>query len=179
MFASAYVRGAKQVEQSVSTIQDADDLIPAPASPTEHGNRLTLRVRRVLVHAREEALQDQKEQVGTEYLLLALIREQNGIAFHVLKNLTIEHERIKSAIDFLHTQEHLNEPGAADGFTTDGKHALELALDEAEQLGQATLGTEHLLLGLLRGDGMATGVLVTRGLNLDNARAETRRLLGF
>ncbi|MEO7021581.1 MAG: Clp protease N-terminal domain-containing protein [Ktedonobacteraceae bacterium] len=176
MFAGAYVRGAKQVEQSASTIQDADDLVPAPASPAEHGNRLTLRV---LVHAREEALQDQKEQVGTEYLLLALIREQNGIAFHVLKNLNIEHERIKSAIDFLHTQEHLNEPGVADGFTTDGKHALELALDEAERLGQAMLGTEHLLLGLLRGDGMAAGVLVTRGLNLDNARAETRRLLGF
>ncbi|MGH2479272.1 MAG: Clp protease N-terminal domain-containing protein, partial [Ktedonobacteraceae bacterium] len=179
MFAGAYVRGAKQIEQSTSLIQDADDLVPAPATAAEHGNRLTLRLRRVLVRAREEAQLQEKEQVGTPHLLLALIREPNGIAFHVLKNLKIESERITSAIEFLHTQEQLSEPGTVDGFTTDGRHALELALDEARQLGQIALGTEHLLLGLLRGDGMAAGVLVTRGVNLDKVRAETRLLLGF
>ncbi len=180
MFASAYVRGAKQIEPgAASPIQDADDLVPAPATSAEHGNRLTLRLRRVLVRAGAEAQQQQKEQVGTQHLLLALIREQNGIAFHVLKNLKVESERITSAIELLDVQEQRGEPGAVDGFTSDGRHALELALDEARQLGQPALGTEHMLLGLLRGSGMAAGALVTCGLSLDQARAETRRLLSF
>lgn len=76
-------------------------------------------------------------------------------------------------------QEQLSESRSADGFTIDGRHALELALDEASQLGQSALGTEHLLLGLLRGDGMAARVLAAHGLKLDQARAETWRLLGF
>jgi ClpA/ClpB-like protein len=86
---------------------------------------------------------------------------------------------IKSATEFLHTHKQLRESGDVDGFTTDGKHALELAISEAGQLGQTSLGTEHLLLGLLQGTGMAAGVLMIYRLKLDNARTETRRLLSL
>jgi ATP-dependent Clp protease ATP-binding subunit ClpC len=179
MLASAYVCGEKQFEERASGVQDADDLVPEPASAEERGNAFTIRARRVLVRAREEALQSQRDVVGTDHLLLALIREQSGLAFHVLRNLGIELERIQTATHFLITEENLREPGNADGFTDDGKKALELAIDESRLLGQTTIGTEHLLLGLIRCEGMASGILITRGLTLEKARAETRRLLGL
>lgn len=179
LFASAYVRGTKQIEQNALLGQDADDLVPVPTSEAERGNRLTLRVRRVLLHAREEAQQQQSSVVGTQHLLLALLREQNGIAFHVLNHLGIVPEHIKSITEFLHVHEQFSEPGEVDGFTTDAKQALELAISEADQLGHTSLGTEHVLLGLLQGTGMAAGVLMTYRLRLDHARIETRRLLSL
>lgn len=179
MLASAYVRGEKQFEERASGVQDADDLVPEPASAEERGNAFTIRARRVLVRAREEALQSQRDVVGTDHLLLALIREQNGLAFHVLRNLGIELERIQTATHFLIAEENLREPGNADGFTDDGKKALELTIDESRLLDQTAIGTEHLLLGLIRCEGMASGILITRGLTLEKARAETRRLLGL
>ena len=177
--ASAYVRSEKPIGPLVSSIQDADDLVPEPASEQEYGNVFTIRARRVLVRARDEAQQYQQERVGTEHLLLSLIREQNGIAFHVLRNQNIATERILSATRFLIVDEKLSEPGDAQGFTTDGKKALELAIDEARQMMQTAIGTEHLLLGLLRCEGIASGILVTRGLTLDKARTEVRRITGF
>lgn len=177
--ASAYVRGEKELEPRASGIQDADDLVPEPASAEERGNHFTLRMRRVLIRARAEAQHYQRERVGTDHLLLSLIREENGIAYHVLRNLGIESERIPTATDFLLTQEKLSEPGEDDAFTDDGKKALDLAIDEARRLNQVALGTEHLLLGLVRSEGMASGILITRGLTLEKARAETSRLLGL
>lgn len=177
--AGEYACGLKEEERRVSHIQDLDDLVPESTSEREKGNRFTLRARRVLARAREEALAYQAALVGTEHLLLALIREPNGVAFHVLRNLRVEHESIQSATKFLILQEKLSEPGSMDGFTEDGMKAVELAVDEARQLWQASVGTEHLLLGLLRGEGIASGVLITRGLTMEKARAETRRLLGF
>jgi ATP-dependent Clp protease ATP-binding subunit ClpA len=177
--ASAYVRGEKELEPRSSSIQDADDLVPEPASAEDRGNHFTLRMRRVLIRARAEAQHYQRERVGTDHLLLSLIREENGIAFHVLRNLGIESERIQTATDFLLTQEKLSEPGEGDAFTDDGRKALDLAIDEARRLNQVTIGTEHLLLGLVRSEGMASGILITRGLTLEKARAETSRLLGL
>ncbi len=160
-------------------VQDLDDLVPEPAESTDRGNRLTIRARRILLRACEEARFYQAEQVGTEHLLLALTREKTGIAFHVLQNLAINTDRIQSAIDFLSVHEKLREPEGTYGFTEDGVKALELAIDESRQLWQAMIGSEHILLGLLRGEGIASGVLITRGLTLEKARQETRRLLGF
>jgi ATP-dependent Clp protease ATP-binding subunit ClpA len=177
--AGEYVRGVKREEQLVSKIQDLDDLVPEPTNDARRGNRFTIRARRMLSRAREEAQSYQTEQVGTEHLLLALIRETQGIAFHILRNLEISFERIQSAVQFLIVQENLREPEGPDGFTEDGVKAIELAIDEARQLWQATIGSEHILLGLLRGEGIAAGVLITRGLTLEKARLETRRLLGF
>jgi ATP-dependent Clp protease ATP-binding subunit ClpA len=177
--AGAYVRGEKALELLASGVQDADDLVPEPANVEEHGNRFTIRARRVLVRARTEAQQYQQERVGTQHLLLSLMREQNGLAFHLLRNLGIDSERILAATQFLTLEEKLNEPGDENGLTTDGKKAIELALDEALQLTQPAIGSEHLLLGLLRSEGIASSVLVTRGLKLDKARAEIRRLVGM
>ncbi len=175
--AAAYMRGEK--EPRVSSVQDADDLVPEPADETDRGNFFTTRGRRVLMHAREEASGYGRERVGTEHLLLALIREQHGIASHVLRNLGIDIERIRAATDLLVTQEKLSESGEAEDFTDDCRKALDLAIDEARLLGQTAIGTEFLLLGLLASEGMASGILITRGLTLEKARAETRRLLGL
>jgi ATP-dependent Clp protease ATP-binding subunit ClpA len=177
--AGEYVRGEKSLEPGVSSVQDADDLVPEPASDGERGNHFTYRLRRVLVRSREIAQHYQRAQVGTEHLLLSLIREQNGLAFHVLHNLGIPSERILTATEFLITSENLTEPGEANGFTEDGKKAIGMTIDEARQLTQTGVGTEHLLLGLLRSEGMASGILLTRGLTLEKARSETRRLLGL
>lgn len=178
-FAGAYVRGEKELEPSASSIQDADDLVPELTGPDDRGNLFTLRSRRVLIHAREEAQAYQCANVGTDHLLLALIREENGLAYHALHNLHIERERIEKATRFLIAEEHLREPGEHDGFTDDGYKALELAIEESRLLGQTTIGTEHLLLGLIHCEGMASGILITRGLTLEKARAEIRRLLGL
>jgi len=177
--AARYMRGEIEPEARVSRVQDADDLVPEPAGEEDRGNFFTTRARRVLLYARMEARRYGRERVGTEHLLLALIREQNGIAFHVLRNLEIPLERIQAATDFLITQENIVEPGEADDFTDDGRKALELALEEAQRLEQKAIGTEHLLLGLLASEGVASGVLITRGLTLEKARRETRRLLGL
>jgi ATP-dependent Clp protease ATP-binding subunit ClpA len=175
----ATVLDEKALELLASGVQDADDLVPEPANVEEHGNRFTIRARRVLVRARTETQQYQQERVGTQHLLLSLMREQNGLAFHLLRNLGIDSERILAATQFLTLEEKLNEPGDENGLTTDGKKAIELALDEALQLTQPAIGSEHLLLGLLRSEGIASSVLVTRGLKLDKARAEIRRLVGM
>ncbi len=177
--AAQYMHGEIEREARVSSVQDADDLVPEPVGEEDRGNFFTTRARRVLLHARAEADRYGRERVGTEHLLLALIREQNGIAFHVLRNLDIPLERIQAATDFLITQENLVEPGVADDFTDDCRKALELALDEAQLLEHTAIGTEHLLLGLLASDGVASGILITRGLTLEKARKETRRLLGL
>lgn len=174
-----YVCGIRQDTRRVSQIQDLDDLVPEPANEAEQGNRFTLRVRRVLGQAHREALSYDTQLVGTEHLLLALIREQNGMAHHILRNLDINADRIQSAVQFLSVQKHLREPDGTHGFTEDGVKAIELAIEEAQQLWQATIGTEHVLLGLLRGEGIASGVLITRGLTLEKARAEARRLIGL
>ncbi len=175
--AARYVQGEDREDLRVSQIQDQDDLVPEPGESGERGNRLTIRMRRILRQARMEAQSFQAELIGTDHLLLALIRETNGIAFHVLEHLNISQERIRSATEFLLVEKQLREPAGSDGFTEDGVKAIELAIDEARQLWQATLGSEHLLLGLLRGEGIASGVLRTRGLTMEKARAETRRLL--
>lgn len=177
--ARTYVSGTRVEELQISRVQDLDDLVPEPVNEVERGNRFTLRVRRVLTRTHEEARSYEAAQIGTEHLLLALIRETNGLAFHVLNNLKIDADRIRSATQFLILHEHLCEPEGTEGFTEDGLKAVELSVDEARQLGQTTIGTEHLLLGLLRGEGIASGVLITRGLTLEKARGETRRLLGF
>lgn len=179
--ASAYVRGEKAPGAQVSTIQDVDDLVPEPASADleERGNFFTIRSRRVLVRAGEEARQYQQEQVGTTHLLLSLLREQNGIAFHVLRHYGLESGRLLEVIRQLLSDEQLNESGNEQGFTTDGKKAVALALDEAWQMTQIAIGTEHLLLGLLHSEGIASGILITRGLTLEKARAEVRKIIGL
>ena len=145
-----------------------------------NGYNFTDRVRKVLQMAREEAVRLHHEYVGTEHILLGLIREGEGVAAAVLTNLNVDLDDIQQKIE--ETVKKGKTP-ATDGpdlpYTSRAKKVLELAMSEARELNHSYVGTEHLLLGLLREEkGIAAQVLTDAGVNLEQARAETLRLLG-
>src|SRR5437763_5053610 len=145
-----------------------------------NGYNFTDRVRKVLQMAREEAARLHHEYVGTEHILLGLIREGEGVAAAVLTNLNVDLEEIQQKIE--ETVKKGKAAGAAGPdlpYTSRAKKVLELAMSEARELNHSYVGTEHLLLGLLREEkGIAAQVLTDAGVNLEQARAETLRLLG-
>jgi ATP-dependent Clp protease ATP-binding subunit ClpC len=145
-----------------------------------NGYNFTERVRKVLAMAREEAARLHHEYVGTEHILLGLIREGEGVAAAVLQNLNVDLDDIQQKIE-----ETVKKGKAAQAtgpdlpYTSRAKKVLELAMGEARELNHSYVGTEHLLLGLLREEkGIAAQVLTDAGVNLDAARTETLRLLG-
>ncbi len=145
-----------------------------------NGYNFTERVRKVLAMAREEAARLHHEYVGTEHILLGLIREGEGVAAAVLQNLNVDLDEIQQKIE-----ETVKKGKAAQAtgpdlpYTSRAKKVLELSMGEARELNHSYVGTEHLLLGLLREEkGIAAQVLTDAGVNLDAARAETLRLLG-
>jgi ATP-dependent Clp protease ATP-binding subunit ClpC len=145
-----------------------------------NGYNFTDRVRKVLQMAREEAARLHHEYVGTEHILLGLIREGEGVAAAVLANLSVDLEEIQQKIE---DSVKKGKAAAAAGpdlpYTSRAKKVLELAMSEARELNHSYVGTEHLLLGLLREEkGIAAQVLTDVGVNLEQARAETLRLLG-
>ena len=139
----------------------------------------TDRVRKVLALAREEAIRLQHDYVGTEHILLGLIREGEGVAAAVLGNLAAD-------LDELHrlVEENVRRGKSASNipelpYTSRAKKVLEYAMAEARELNHSYVGTEHLLLGLLREEkGLAAKVLGELGITLEEARAETLKLLG-
>ncbi len=139
----------------------------------------TDRVRKVLAMAREEAIRLQHDYVGTEHILLGLIREGEGMAATVLMNLNVDleqvHERIEESVRKGKATIALGELP----YTSRAKKVLEYAMAEARELNHSYVGTEHLLLGLLREEkGIAAQVLNSLGVSLEEARAETLKLLG-
>src|SRR5437667_377447 len=145
-----------------------------------NGYNFTDRVRKVLQMAREEAARLHHEYVGTEHILLGLIREGEGVAAAVLTNLNFDLEYIQQKYEETVKK---GKAAAAAGpdlpYTSRAKKVLELAMSEARELNHSYVGTEHLLLGLLREEkGIAAQVLTDAGVNLEQARAETLRLLG-
>ena len=135
------------------------------------------RARRVLTIAQEEARQLNHTYIGTEHILLGLAREEEGVAAKVLINLGIGLNKVRSAVEFIIGR---GEKQGSDetGLTPRAKRVIELAIDEARNLGHNYIGTEHLLLGLLReGEGIAASVLDSLGVTLEKARAETNRVL--
>src|SRR6059036_3062588 len=145
-----------------------------------NGYNFTDRVRKVLQMAREEAARLHHEYVGTEHILLGLIREGEGVAAAVLTNLNVDLEEIQQKIEETVKK---GKAAAAAGpdlpYTSRAKKVLELAMSEARELSHSYVGTEHLLLGLLREEkGIAAQVLTDAGVNLEAARAETLRILG-
>jgi len=139
----------------------------------------TDRVRKVLAMAREEAIRLQHDYVGTEHILLGLIREGEGVAAAVLMNLNVDmdqvHERVEESVRKGKATIALGELP----YTSRAKKVLEYAMAEARDLSHSYVGTEHLLLGLLREEkGIAAQVLNSLGVTLDEARAQTLRLLG-
>jgi ATP-dependent Clp protease ATP-binding subunit ClpC len=145
-----------------------------------NGYNFTERVRKVLAMAREEAARLFHEYVGTEHILLGLIREGEGVAATVLQNLNVELDEIQQKIeDTVKKGKAAASTGPDLPYTSRAKKVLELAMSEARELSHSYVGTEHLLLGLLREEkGIAAQVLTDAGVNLDAARAETLRILG-
>src|SRR5689334_1692035 len=145
-----------------------------------NGYNFTERVRKVLAMAREEAARLHHEYVGTEHILLGLIREGEGVAATVLQNLSVELDEIQQKIEETVKKGKAAQTTGPDlPYTSRAKKVLELAMSEARELSHSYVGTEHLLLGLLREEkGIAAQVLTDAGVNLDAARAETLRLLG-
>jgi ATP-dependent Clp protease ATP-binding subunit ClpC len=139
----------------------------------------TDRVRKVLAMAREEAIRLQHDYVGTEHILLGLIREGEGVAAAVLTNLSVDldqiHERVEESVRKGKATIALGELP----YTSRAKKVLEYAMNEAREFNHSYVGTEHLLLGLLREEkGIAAQVLNALGVTLEEARAETLKVLG-
>ena len=145
-----------------------------------NGYNFTDRVRKVLQMAREEASRLHHEYVGTEHILLGLIREGEGVAAAVLTNLSVDLDDIQQKIEETVKKGKAPAPDGPDlPYTSRAKKVLELAMSEARELNHSYVGTEHLLLGLLREEkGIAAQVLTDAGVTLEQARAETLRLLG-
>jgi ATP-dependent Clp protease ATP-binding subunit ClpC len=140
-------------------------------------DKFTERARRVLTLAQEEAQRFNHNYIGTEHLLLGLVREGDGVAAKVLGNLGVELNKVRSAVEFIIGRGDRAVLGEI-GLTPRAKKVIELAVDEARRLNHHYIGTEHLLLGLVReGEGIAAGVLESLGVNLERVRAETTRIL--
>ncbi len=139
--------------------------------------KFTERARKVLSLSQEEAQRFNHNYIGTEHILLGLVREGEGVAAKVLANLGVDLEKVRSAVEYIIGRGEKS-VGQDIGLTPRAKRVIELAVDEARRLNHNYIGTEHLLLGLLREEvGVAAGVLESLGVSLDKVRAETVRLL--
>lgn len=145
-----------------------------------NGYNFTERVRRVLAFAREEAANLHHEYVGTEHILLALIRDDAGVAITALRNLNVEPESLRDkllAVVKLGNQKSHTGPDLP--YTSRAKKVLELAMKQARELNHSYVGTEHLLLGLMdEQKGIAAQILVDAGLTTELLAIEIVRLLG-
>ncbi len=142
-------------------------------------NRFTERARKVIILAKEEAKRFNHDYIGSEHILLGLVREGEGVAATVLEKMGVSLENIRIEI------EKLVQPGPATQiigdlpFTPRAKKALELAAEEARSLGHNYIGTEHLLLGLIREEeGVASQVLLNLNLDLSTVRNKVMEVLG-
>jgi ATP-dependent Clp protease ATP-binding subunit ClpC len=142
-------------------------------------NRFTERARKVILLSKEEAKRFNHDYIGTEHILLGLIREGEGVAAAVLQNLGLSLENIRQEVE---KSIQPGPPTLVSGdipFTPRAKKVIELALEEARNLNHNYIGTEHLLLGLLREDeGVAAQILKNLGLDLEKLRQEIMDLLG-
>ena len=144
---------------------------------TSRFEKFSERARRVLSLAQEEAQRFNHNYIGTEHILLGLVRETDGVAARVLSNLSVELGKVRSAVEFIIGKGERSSPGDI-GLTPRAKKVIELAVDEARRLNHHYIGTEHILIGLMReGEGVAAGVLESLGVSLDKVRSETSRIL--
>jgi ATP-dependent Clp protease ATP-binding subunit ClpC len=139
--------------------------------------RFTDRARKVVVFAQEEARTLGHDRIGTEHVLLGLVHEGEGVAVKVLDSFGIGLEAVRQRVE-----EIIGRGGQAPSghipFTAQAKDVLRLSLRESGQLGHSYIGTEHILLGLIRqGDGVAGRVLAELGADLDRAREQVIRIL--
>ena len=140
-------------------------------------DKFTERARKVLSLAQEEAQRFQHTYIGTEHLLLGLVREGEGVAAKVLRTLGVELNKVRSAVEFIIGRGDRVVLGES-GLTPRAKKVIELAVDEARRLNHHYIGTEHLLLGLVReGEGIAAGVLESLGVKLEKVRTQIIQVL--
>ena len=141
-------------------------------------DKFTERSRKVLSLAQEEAQRLKHNYIGTEHLLLGLVREGEGVAAKVLSNLGVDLKEARNTVEAIIGRGNRVVLGEI-GLTPRAKRVIELAVDEARRLNHHYIGTEHLLLGLVReGEGIAAGALESLGVDLKKVRAETMRVLG-
>jgi ATP-dependent Clp protease ATP-binding subunit ClpC len=144
---------------------------------TDRFDKFTERARKTLQLAQEEAQRFNHNYIGTEHILLGLVREGDGVAARVLNNLGIELNKVRSAVEFIIGRGDRVVMGEI-GLTPRAKRVIELAVDEARRLNHHYIGTEHLLLGLVReGEGIAAGVLESLGVSLEKVRTQVIEVL--
>jgi ATP-dependent Clp protease ATP-binding subunit ClpC len=142
-------------------------------------DRFTDRARKVMNLAKSEAQRLNHEYIGTEHILLGLVQEGSGVAANVLRNMGIDLKRIRAEIEKLVKGSSTMVPMGNLPFTPRAKKVLELSLEEASQLGHNYIGTEHLLLGLIKeSEGIAARVLTNLGVKLEDVREEVLEFLG-
>ena len=141
--------------------------------------RFTERARKVIILAREEAIRLGHNFVGTEHLLLGLVREGDGLAMAILKKLSVNISTLKGEVEKVVSVGTQVSPAGEVPFTPQAKKVLEYAISEARSMGHNYIGTEHLLLGLVReGEGIASLVLRDVGVTVAAAKAQAQELLG-
>ncbi|MDN4593559.1 ATP-dependent protease ATP-binding subunit ClpC [Polycladomyces subterraneus] len=139
--------------------------------------RFTERAQKVLALAQEEAVRLGHSNIGTEHILLGLVREGEGIAAKALIGLGLGLEKIQNEVESLIGRGQGQPTNIA--YTPRAKKVIELSMDEARKLGHTYVGTEHILLGLIReGEGVAARVLNNLGVSLNKARQQVLQLLG-
>ena len=142
-------------------------------------DRFTDRARKVMAYARQEAQRFNHDYIGTEHILLGLIKEGSGVAANVLRNLDVDIKKIRLEVEKMVTSSPDVVTKGQLPFTPRAKKVIEFSLEEARSLGHNYIGTEHILLGLLReNEGVAAHVLLNLGLKLDEVRGEVLNLLG-
>ena len=142
-------------------------------------DRFTDRAKKVMNLARQEAQRFNHEYLGTEHILLGLVQEGSGVAANVLKNMGIDLNKIRMEVEkIVKTGPAMVTMGQLP-FTPRAKKVLELSMEEAGNLGHNYIGTEHLLLGLIKeNEGIAARVLLSNGVLLDDAREQVLEFLG-
>ncbi|MGG0643978.1 ATP-dependent Clp protease ATP-binding subunit [Sporosarcina gallistercoris] len=141
-------------------------------------NRFTQRAQKVLQLAQEEAIRLKHEAIGTEHILLGLIREGGGIAAKALEAIGVSFDTIETGVETL-VGTGSKEVGPIVHYTPRAKKVIELSVDESRKLGHSYIGTEHILLALIReGEGVAARVLNNAGVSLNKARQQVLQLLG-
>jgi ATP-dependent Clp protease ATP-binding subunit ClpA len=157
----------------------ADSILQTQSTKPYAGYPFTDQAHKVIEAAREEALSFQHNYLGTEHLLLGLLRQSNSVAGAVLQNLGVELDSVRRAIEFIIGRGDIVVASEI-ALTPRAKKTVELASDEAKQMHNDYLGTEHLLLGtVVEGGGIAVGVLESLNINLGMVRAETMRVLQY
>jgi ATP-dependent Clp protease ATP-binding subunit ClpA len=146
------------------------------SSPFDHFND---RAKRILALAQDEAIRFNHNYIGTEHLLLGLIREGEGVAARALDALNVDLSKVRTAVEFIIGRGPATTSPSEITMSPRTKRVLELAVDEARKLGHSTVGSEHLLLGLVReGEGIASGVLESLGVSMEKLRHQIIATIG-